>query len=273
MYKLLCASFARLWKNKVFWGEMAAMLTLEIMITLQIQSNISLGYVYTLDQSYFSMAPMLGLFCAIFSSLYLGTEYTDGAIRNKLIVGHGRAGIYLANLLVSYAATLLFALAWLAGGLVGIPTLGTWQMGYAGLASYAGVIALFTLALSAVFTFVGMAFSGKAASAVCSMLLYLGLLVWASMVYNSLCQPEMSSGIIMTAEGMRMSEPSPNPDYISGNLRKAYEFVLDLLPTGQGILMANVEIARPLRMGLCSAAISALVTLCGLVMFGKKDLK
>ncbi len=277
MYKLLCANFARLWKNKVFWGEMAAMLTFSIVIMFngcrQAIADASSGYRYVLDHYYFSMAPMLGLFCAIFTSLYLGTEYADGAIRNKLIVGHGRAGIYLTNLMVSYAATLLFALAWLAGGLVGIPTLGTWQIGYAGLACYVGLIALFALALSAIFTFVGMAFSGKATSAVCSMLLYLGLLVWASMVYNSLCQPEMSSGIIMTAEGMRMSEPSPNPDYIGGNLRNAYEFVLDLLPTGQGILMTNVEIARPLRMGLCSVTITVIMTLCGLILFDKKDLK
>ena len=83
----------------------------------------------------------------------------------------------------------------------------------------------------------------------------------------------MSSGIIMTAEGMRMSEPSPNPDYIGGNLRNAYEFVLDLLPTGQGILMTNVEIARPLRMGLCSVTITVIMTLCGLILFDKKDLK
>lgn len=70
-----------------------------------------------------------------------------------------------------------------------------------------------------------------------------------------------------------MGEPTPNPDYISGGVRAAYEFLLDLLPTGQSILLANLELARPLRGALCSAFIAGAAALGGLWTFRKKDLR
>ena len=83
----------------------------------------------------------------------------------------------------------------------------------------------------------------------------------------------MTSGVVITSEGMQMAEPAPNPEYLGGNLRRAYEGLLNFLPTGQGILMANLEVARPLYMLASSALISVGMTLLGVCMFQNKDLK
>ena len=261
MNNLLSANFARLWKDKVFWLCFAAMLACSAGTMLngcrQASVNAGSGFAYTLDFFYFNLAPLLGLFCAVFISLFLGTEYSDGTVRNKLVVGRSRTAVYLADLTVSFCAALLFMAAWLLGGLVGIPFLGPWKLGAPGLA--------LCLLLAA--------FTNKAAGAVVSILLFLALLVCASMLYNRLSEPEMFSGVIITAEGMSMGEPTPNPDYISGGVRAAYEFLLDLLPTGQSILLANLELARPLREALCSAFIAGAAALGGLWTFRKKDLR
>ena len=277
MRNVLSANFARLFKDRVFCATLAAMLLCAVVTMLsgcrQAAVNAGSGYSYTLDSYYFGLAPTLGLFCAVFTSLFLGTEYSDGTLRNKIMVGHSRASVYLANLAVCFAATLCFAAVWLMGGLVGIPFLGLWKIGITGLAAYSALIFCFSAALSAIFTFVGMNLQSRSASAVLSLLLFLALLVGASMVYARLCQPEMTSGVVITSEGMQMAEPAPNPEYLGGNLRRAYEGLLNFLPTGQGILMANLEVARPLYMLASSALISVGMTLLGVCMFQKKDLK
>ncbi|MGY3662454.1 MAG: hypothetical protein ACXAHE_00930 [Roseburia sp. 1XD42-69] len=47
--------------------------------------------------------------------MFLGTDYSDGTIRNKLTVGHTRTNIYLANLIVTFAAGLLIMCVWFIG--------------------------------------------------------------------------------------------------------------------------------------------------------------
>ena len=48
---------------------------------------------YTLDHFYFAGMPFIGIFIAAFIGLLLGTEYSDGTMRNKLIVGHTRTNV------------------------------------------------------------------------------------------------------------------------------------------------------------------------------------
>ena len=163
-------------------------------------------------------------------------------------------------------------LVWLIGGLIGIPTLGLWKMGM-GLIIYLLISVLFVAAFSAIFTFIGMICSNKAISAVLCILVFLGFTIFTSMIYNALSQPELSSSILVTAEGMQMTDPTPNPNYVRGVWRDIYQFIIDFLPTGQGIQMSDLNIAHPVCMGLSSIFITIVVTLGGIVAFNKKDLK
>ena len=55
--------------------------------------------------------------------------------------------------------------------------------------------------------------------------------------------------------------------------REVYTFLMDALPTGQGLLMANLSVERPLRMLAASAGIAAAATVGGIFLFRRKDLK
>ena len=136
MRKLLSANFSRLFRDKTFWFCMGAMLIYAVVYMLNgvRQATVSLAeYHHTLDDYYFHFALVIGMFCALFCSMFLGTEYSDGAIRNKLVVGHTRAGIYLSGLVVTFAATLFVMAVWLMGALVGVPGVAD------GCPSFAGV--------------------------------------------------------------------------------------------------------------------------------------
>ena len=276
MNNLLQANLNRLFKNRVFWLCVAVMLFLSAGVMLngcrQAAQNSDI-YTYNLDGFFFNTVPLTGMFFAVFTSLFLGTEYGDGTVRNKVAAGHTRENIYLANFLATAAASGLLLVAWFVGGLVGVPALGGFQIGMAGLAVYLGVCILFSVALTAIFTLIGMLCTNKATTAVLSMLVFLGLLIVASIMYNRLHEPEFYSGIVMTADGMQMGDPTPNPDYLRGTLRTVYELAVAALPTGQAILMANLEIARPVFGAAASVLITLIVTGAGVFFFRKKDLK
>lgn len=276
MRKLLAADFSRLWKDKIFWLCMGAMLVYSIVYMLNgcRQATISLSeYHYSIDEYYFHFAIVIGAFCALFSSMFLGTEYSDGTIRNKIVVGHTRTSIYLANFMLIFSATLMIMLVWMLGALVAVPVLGVWKIGSIHLLMYLLIAVMFVAAFSGIFTLVSMLSANKAVTVAAAMLLFLGLLVFASMVYNGLAQPEMVSGVEITANGMEMGEPAPNPNYISGKMRILCEFILDFLPTGQGVQMWQLEISNPIRMLIASVFITAATTLGGIFVFKRKNLK
>lgn len=276
MRKLLSANFSRLWKDKLFWLCMGTMLIYSVVYMLNgcRQATIDLSeYSYSIDEYYFHFGLSIGIFCAVFSSMFFGTEYSDGTIRNKIVVGHTRINIYIANLITAFTATLLMMLVWLLGALVGIPTLGVWKMGIQNLLVYLLIAVMFVAAFSAIFTVVNMLSANKSVTVVISILLIFGLLIFTSMIYNSLSQPEVISGVQITANGMEMSEPAPNPNYVSGVIRKIYEFMVDFLPTGQGLKMWQLEISNPVRMLISSIVITLLTTLGGIYVFKRKNLK
>ena len=83
----------------------------------------------------------------------------------------------------------------------------------------------------------------------------------------------MINGIQITQNGIEMAESSPNPNYITGVKRDIYSFLVDFLPTGQGIRLWQLEVTHPIRMLVSSLFWTVAVTAGGLSAFKKKDLK
>lgn len=277
MRKLLSANFSRLKRDKIFWICLATMLILSVALILdkcRQEATYLSDYELIMEFYYFDLAPVIGLFIAIFTSLFMGTEYSDGTVRNKIIVGHTRTNIYLANFIVCLIASMAFTAAWLIGGLSGMPYLGTWKFKVQGFILYVLIAIFFTVALTSIMVLISTVSTNKALTAVGTILIFLVLLLTASWIYNRLGEPETISGMMMTIDGtIEMSDPEPNPLYISGTARTVYECILNIIPTGQGILMANHEIAHPIMELVGSALITLCTTLCGIFTFRKKNLK
>lgn len=180
-------------------------------------------------------------------------ESQDGTLRNKLIAGHARGRVYAAYLVAAVAGCFAITLAWLLSAAVGVAKLGwfTAPAGTLGLA--AALILLLTAAEAAVLTLVALLLPNRAVSAVSSILLMFGLIALGSAINNAPSEPEFASAAVMTVNGFEIGKPLPNPNYVSGALRSVYQFAVDALPTGQSILLANLELARPV-LSLCASA-------------------
>ncbi len=276
MLRLLRANFSRLAKNKVFWLCISAVFLVAVfnMMNFYRQTKTADAIANAaLEDHYFEFIPMLGMLSAIVISLFFGTEYSDGTMRNKLIIGSTRANIYLSSMVTSAAVSAAITLACFIGGLVGIPLLGAWTMPLSGVLLYILAGILSSIALSAIFTFISVNCSRKAESAVIAILTALVLMVLGSIIYNKLQQPEMVSEMMVTVNGFEQTEPHPNPDYIGGALRSVMTAILHILPSGQQILMANLELGKPIQCVCCSIGLTILVTACGALIYRKKDLK
>lgn len=83
MYKLLDAGFARIKKDKIFWG--AVIITFGVAL-LKIYNYALNDLKYDADSLIFGYINIIGMVKAVFTSIFIGTEYDCGTIRNKIVV-------------------------------------------------------------------------------------------------------------------------------------------------------------------------------------------
>lgn len=277
MRKLLSANFRRLRKSKLFWLAAAFMFAISVFALInQYITGLEYGSTITLDNFIFGYSLIIGIFMAVFCSLFFGTEYSDGTIRNKLIVGHTRISIYFATLVTSIAAALFMCLAFLAAVCaVGIPLFGFLTIGLAPFAEILLGSILMISAVCAILTALNMLVTSKAIVAIVSVLGMILLLVFAINIESRLEEPEFYSSYAVLTDGeVTISEdPTPNPNYLTDTKRVVYETIYDILPTGQALQFSRMEAAHLWQMMLYSLAIVIISTGLGVPIFTKKDLK
>lgn len=277
MNKLLSAEFSRLKKNKLFWAGMAVMFVFGSYAALhsygsQQRLNIDLP----LDNMFFSFTTFLVFAASAVCSLFLGTDYSNGTIRNKLVVGHKRSAIYLTNLIVNTASVLLMCLAYIIGvSAFGIPLLGFFQSDAKSVLTVAGCIVLMDLAFSSLFTLVGMLIQNKASAAVACILGVVVLFFSAIYISSGLSEPKEYQGYSYSDDTgvTETQEAEPNPNYLEGAQRKVYEFLFDFLPTGQSMQLSRINPVNLPELPLYSLIISAVSTAGGLLLFRRINIK
>ena len=278
MTKLLSASFMRLWKNNAFWGSMGVSLGMGLfMVVDSWRSAQESGGAWssTVDAELFKYAAFIGILAAELIPLFFGTEYSDGAIRNKIIVGQSRLSIYLASYVTGLAACVLCAAAYMLGCvLLGLPLLGWFNQSPALLLTALLGSLLMTAAFCAIFTFVTMNCSKKSTSVVICLLGAFAAFIGAIVIHSMLEAPEFIQGYELSVGGQVVSTPTePNPNYLTGAKREFYQFVFDLLPSGQSVQYCSLQISDPLRLMGLAAAVWAVFTVAGAALFRRKDLK
>ena len=271
MRKLLRANLFCLRRSRVLWLCMAAAFSLSALFLLG--RSVDQEGMTTLDSVFLQPFPFLPILHAAFVGLFLGMEYQDGTLRNKLIVGHSRGEVYIAYLITSITGCCAILLAWTASAVIGAAKFGWFAAPAGTLLLHAAVMILLTAAVAAIMTLLCLLVPNRAISAVAAILLALAILILGSSFYNALCEPEMASAAIMTENGFEVGEPTPNPSYISGPLRTVYQFAVDALPSGQAILLANQELTRPALSLAASVGLILLTSAAGIPAFRRKDLK
>lgn len=291
MRELLRAGFRRMGKSIVFWLSMAASALWSGAIVAIRYSELETRPQYgDLDYILWEFTPMMGIFAAVFVCLFIGVEHSDGTMRNKLAVGHSRWAVYFSNFTVCAAANLAVMFTWVAVTFgLGLPLLGAPKTSAPEILVNLALAALTAVSSTAIFLLVAMLTTNKAASAVACILLSLALVIAGSYFYQSLQEPEMTSpGMMVNSDGsMEWIDPQPNPRYLEGPIRKVYEVMAMVLPTGQQIIINDQYLdqrwsdffsftlvtIQPWTMALCSVLVTVLAVWTGAAIFRRKDLK
>lgn len=270
MTNLMSAHLFRLKKSRLFLA--CLLISAAAGAWQSIQTFLEHGRTVPLDSIFFVYTMLIGLLMSVFLPLFFGSEYSDGAIRNKLAAGHTRLGVYLTSLTAAVLTAFLFCgVCILFTTAAGIPLLGGPK--HPGLLLKTTLLSLLMAAAwCALYTAVILNCSRKSASAVSCMLLYLLLFMAATWVFAKLDAPEFWPSYELI-DGEMVSEMVRNPTYLQPEARRVYEFWLDLNPMGQAIQYIDVSPARPLQLALCSLGTVAVTTAAGAVLFQRKDLK
>ncbi len=282
MRNLLCADFARLWKNRPFLCCWAGM----VLFGLFLAAEESLEpYTVTLERMVFLPLSLYGIVTGAFTGLFLGQEYAEGTLRNKLIAGCGRAQVYLSGFFVTAGgALILYASAVAVTAVTGSFLFGTAKPVSAFLV-FGALGALCCLSYVAVFCLVTMLRRSRSVSAVLCMLLAVLLLLAAMYLNLQLTQEAYVSQLDTVTQSGDVSvslteenvEPKvtmvPNPHYLTGLKRQVAEFLQDLNPTGQAVQICAMHCENPVRVVLCDVFIILLSCLAGVLLFRRRDLQ
>ena len=276
MRDLLSANLLRLKKNYAFWGAMGVSFGLALATVIDVYRVAqTFGGTTSVDAELFKYAAFIGILAAELIPLFFGTEYSNGAIRNKLIVGQSRLSIYFANLITGFAACVLCSAAYMLGCMaLGIPLLGWFTQPPALLFTALIGSLLMTAAFCAIFTFVTMNCAKKSTSVAICLLGTFAAFIWAFVIHSMLEAPEFIQGYEMSVNGQVVNAvPEPNPNHLTGLKREVYQFLFDLLPSGQSIQYCSLVLSDPVRLMGLAAAVCVVFTGAGAALFRRKDLK
>lgn len=278
MSNLCSAGFARLKKDKVFRLIAIVVILATALTTLQsigsYHGNIQRGFHSTMEEYFFNQAPVAGILTAIFVSLFWGTEYSNGTIRNKLWVGHHREAVYFSHFAVCLTANLTFLVLWFLCSSPMYFFIGPMEMGPDDFLTYVDTAVCFIAAFTALFTLVCSMVTNKAYSVVVALAVWALLQMTGSGIYDRLCEPEIHGPYTTYLNGEFVTISSgPNPLYIGGTLRLVLEGLVEFLPTGQVLLVNDINIWHPLRGIVLSLTFSAVMLFIGVRVFQKKDIR
>lgn len=276
MLKLLRADFSRLWKDRVFLLSAAIMFLMGVGLPIiHFMDNRNNATGWTPDDSCFSYAFFIPILLSAVTALYIGSEYSDGTMRNKRTVGHRRGSIYLANLIVCITAGALLCAAYLIPHTaLALALLGKFESAPQTVLLYIVLNLVLTFAFSSISALVAMLCQNKAYSSAVCILLVFALLFWGIRITSALNEPEYYSAYSYTENDVTVEAPEErNPNYLTGTKRQVYEFLHDFTPGGQVLQLANMDTEHPTQLALYSGLIVLVSTCGGILAFRRKDLK
>ena len=243
--RLLRADFYRMYGKKCFWmfaGAMAA----AAMMFIGMQYT-AMDYQVGLDRVIFLPMSFYGVIVSAMISLFIGDDFSDGVIRNKLIAGRRKKEVYLSNFIVTQtacAAVYVGMTAMTVG--IGIHLFEN-NVSVNEFLVYFLLGLLTCLAFGSIFCMLSMLIGNKSTAVMVSMGIAFFMLFLCLHTNQVLVQTEYKNGVL-------------NPHFISGIRRIVYE-------------LSAMNYLNPIRWIFCDMFWIVIGVGVGSFLFERKDIK
>ena len=260
MNRLLTGNLIRLRKNIVFWISLVCAMVGPLYTVLNNwyyknlwDMSIHADTAFLLSGAdYFFMVAL-----AVAISLFVGTEFSDNTIRNKLIAGHTGTSVFLSNLIASIIVAVIMYLVSVAASCAGIPLLDKLELPIDKLILQMGCAVVSVSVVAAFICTVTMVIGNRVISTIVSMLSVIGMqlippILWANVDYYT------ENGLLNTFQA------------------KMDVFMYDWLPTCQIYQLTSEVTDIPKNIYLFpvySAVLILVVGIIGIIIFRNRNLK
>ncbi len=275
MFNLLNADFYKLKRNKAFL--IAILFTIGVAIFMLYSGysdKVKYGTTIEVEQLIINYITFIGVVISVFVSLFIGIEYSDGTIRNKIVMGYSKYKIYLSNLIVVILASLLLECIFIGiVAAIGIPLFGKFTMSLSLFAFFVFDMFMIIIAYTAIYTFIVLLCSNKTISTVICILLSFGMLMLSLTLINILNTNEYITQALIGDNGEVTYETVKNPKYPSEEKKKICKTILDIIPAGQGFEIAGRSDFDEKIFPIYSLGVIVFFTSIGIYLFNRKELK
>ena len=221
MRKLLRAGFFRIRKTVVFGFALLSSILLGI-------TNGVISNCFDQELENGEVTFLLFLIMAIFVSL----SNDKAAARNKVITGHTKGKIYLADTLLNiFACVIMLLIYLLLTGIICYQIL--LDIPIAILLESLGGLVLACVAYVTILTFISSLIRSKAVAAI--VCLFLATFIFFGAYYTGFCLSQVEYGMMeyQDESGNVIEERVKNPRYVEGVKRTVFLVIHDILPQGQ----------------------------------------
>ncbi|MBO4976322.1 MAG: hypothetical protein J6C54_01055 [Lachnospiraceae bacterium] len=257
MRKLLSADFFRSFHSKWFWLCLGGMLAMSV--GFLVMQYTAMDYTVPLSRVIFLPMSFYGVTVAALVSLFVGEDFSDGFIRNKIIAGRSRFSVFASNLVVCWLACVMIYLT----TTLFTTTIGSFlfeiDLTPATFFQYLIMGIGMCLAYGGIYCTITMLCGNKTTATVLCMGFAFFLLFSSLHTNQIMVQPEYKNGAL-------------NPAYMDGFAKTVYAVLHDLNPTGQAAQLSTMDILNPIRWLFCDLA-WILTTGAGMILFNRKNIQ
>ncbi|MDO5575419.1 MAG: hypothetical protein Q4G60_15725 [bacterium] len=258
MNRLLRADFYRMYRKKWFWLCTLAMLALAVVFIL-IQKT-AMDYEVMLDRVIFLPMSFYGVATAALVSIFIGEDFSDGVIRNKILTCGNRAHIFYSDLIVSCTACVTVYLFTITltigiGSLLFQSNLSAGKlMGYC-------LLGLFTcIAYACIYSLISIVLMNKSMAVAVCMGLAFAMLFLCLHTNQIMVQSQYQDGVL-------------NPHYAAGIKGVVYGILHDINPSGQSAQLSAMQCFQVIRFVAADLFWVLLSCICGVKWFQSRDIK
>lgn len=223
--------------------------------------------------SLFNFTAIMGLTISIINSLLIGSDYNDGILRNKVIIGNKRTAIYLSSLINTFISSLFQIIAYIIPYILLSLLLGNKCALSLNTCLLLCIISiLITFSYASIYTLISYIIGNKTTGAIICIILAICMEFMTLTLYSRLMEPEMYDEYVHVENGAMVTEEAvENSNYVSGIKRTIYEEILKIIPSGQSIIIMESNKSN-VKYIIYSSLIIVFTSLGGIIIFNKKSL-